>query len=326
MTARIAAVTGATGCLGRALVRHLVNEGVEVRAISRSSSSGFPRVTGITADVRDVAALTRAFEGVEVVFHLAAHVHDVVSSDDSALQQATTFGGTTCALTAAERAGVEHFVFASSLAVHGPSGDDQPSENSPCTPVTPYGRAKLDAERAVSEFAARTGVFASSIRPAMIYGVGNRGNLSRMIRAIRSGFFPPIPEFGNRRSLVADTDAARAMVSAWRAGIRGGRAFIVTDGLAYSTRQMYQLILAAMGRHAPRFEMPRAVFLAAARVGDVGARAFGKRLPFDSSSLDRLTGSAYFVSVRAGPELGFAPTTTLSDALPAMIRHIADQT
>ena len=320
MNPPVAVVTGATGCVGRALVRRLVDQGVAVRAVSRSAGPETAGVTSIQADVRDAEALRSACTGADVVFHLAAYVHDVVSIDDTQQQQSVTLGGTTNALAAAERSGVKHFVFASSLAVHGPV-NSVATEESPCAPNTPYGRAKLEAERAVSDFASRTGAFASSIRPAMIYGVGCGGNLPRMIRAVAARRFPPIPEFGNRRSMVWDSDVASAMIAAWRARPRGGRAFIVTDGDVYSTRRLYELILHALGRTPPGISIPRIVFDAAARIGDVGGRAIGRRLPFDTTALARIAGSAEFASVRAG-ELGFAPTQTLADALPAMIRHL----
>jgi nucleoside-diphosphate-sugar epimerase len=321
VTRPLVVVTGASGCVGRALVRRLVSDGATVRAISRSTAANGPGVIGFSADVRDDQALTSAFEGAEAIFHLAAYAHDVDSIDDSVHQQTVTLGGTLSALAAAERVGVKHFIFASSLAVFGPVPDGA-DEDAICKPQTPYGRAKFAAEQAVTEFAAKTGTFASCVRPAMIYGVGCRGNLPRMIRAVRARRFPPIPEFGNRRSMVSDMDVADVMVRAWRRNVTNGRPFIVTDGVGYSTRQIYEMILTAIGRGKPRFALPRPSFAVAARLGDVGGRVFGRRLPFDSVALDKLTGSAEFSSSRARTELGFTPVRTLSDVLPAMIRHL----
>jgi nucleoside-diphosphate-sugar epimerase len=261
-----------------------------------------------------------------VVFHLAAHTHDLRSLDDSPLQEEITLGGTLAALSAAESGGVEHFVFASSLAVFGDVGAAEVDEQHPCMPSTPYGQAKLRAEEAVCEFAHRTGAYASSIRPAMIYGVGCPGNLPRMIRAVERRTFPPIPEFGNRRSMVAVADVVQALIKAWRAGAPDGRPYIVTDGRGYSTRELYDLIRQTLGRRHPSVAIPPIVFRTAAHIGDALSILTRKRVPFDSRALARLSQSAVFSAERAIRELGFQPTTTLPDLLPAMVADLSRTT
>ncbi len=316
----IAVVTGASGYLARALIPKLVALGADVRGVSRSQLPPSQGVTHVRVDIRDATALASTMRGAEVVFHLAAHAHDVRSQDDTRLQQSITLGGTVAVLSAAERCGIANFIFASSLAVYGSIGSSNANESDACDPQTPYGQAKLRAEVAVAEFATRTGAHAASIRPAMIYGVGCPGNLARMIRAIKRRTFPPIPDFGNRRNMISVDDVATAMVLAWRANVRDGRPFIVTDGTSYSTRQVYDMIRESLGRPEPAFSIPRSWFSVAARVGDAGSAVVGRRLPFDSKAMAKLSGSAVFTSDRARYELGFTPTTTLSDLLPAMVQ------
>ena len=316
------AVTGATGFLGRELLRLLVGHGFSVRAVTRGSSVSTSGVSWIQADILDSAQLAIAFSGVEAVFHLAAHVHDVRSRDDSRQQQSITFGGTSAVLSAAEQVGARHVILASSLAVYGPVGGTGVDESHPCRPNTPYGVAKLQAETALADFARRTGVFGASIRAAMMYGVPSPGNLPRMVRAVKAGWFPPIPEFGNRRSMVSVTDVASAMVLAWKANVRDGRPFNITDGQAYSTRQIYEMIVRELGRRPSTLSIPRFVFEATARIGDVAAVIAGRRVCFDSEALERIVGSAYVDVSRARKELGFEPTSTLSEIMPALVRSV----
>jgi nucleoside-diphosphate-sugar epimerase len=143
-----------------------------------------------------------------------------------------------------------------------------------------------------------------------------------MVRAVNAGWFPPIPEFGNRRSMVAVYDVASAMLLAWKANVRGGRPYIITDDRAYSTREIHDLIRQALGRPRSGLAIPRAVFSAAARVGDLGGRLLGRRVFFDSQALDRIAGSAHFDPTRARTDLGYRPTMTLADLMPALVRHV----
>jgi UDP-glucose 4-epimerase len=316
------AVTGPTGFLGRELVNQLVERGINVRAVGRTVSVQAPGVSWIQADIRDSAQLAMAFSGVEAIFHLAAHVHDLRARDDSRQQRAITLGGTIAMLTAAERVGARHVILASSLAVYGPLGSAGADESHVCRPDTPYGVAKLQAETALTDFTRRTGAFGASIRAAMMYGVPSPGNLPRMIRAVKAGWFPPIPEFGNRRSMVSVTDVASVMVQAWKANVRGGRPYNITDGQAYSTRQIYEMILHALGRRPRVFAIPRVVFAGAARAGDLASAIVGRRIFFDSEALERIAGSAYVDASRARSELGFKPTVTLPEIMPALIRSV----
>jgi nucleoside-diphosphate-sugar epimerase len=122
--------------------------------------------------------------------------------------------------------------------------------------------------------------------------------------------------------MVSVGDAARAMMLAWRVSVRGGRPYIVTDGVAYSTHDLAEMIRRTLGRREPRVTIPRAAFTAAARVGDLGRALLGRRVFFDSQALDRLAGSAHFDSSRARQELGFVPSTTLADVMPALVRAV----
>jgi UDP-glucose 4-epimerase len=279
-------------------------------------------VRWVQADICDSTQLATAFRKVESVFHLAAHVHDLASCDDTAQQQAVTLGGTLSMLSAAERVGVGNVVLASSLAVYGQIKDDVVDESHPCRPTTPYGLAKLQSENALSDFTGRTGSFGASIRPAMMYGVPSPGNLPRMIRAVKAGWFPPIPEFGNRRSMVGVADVASAMLLAWKGNVPGGRPYNVTDGQSYSTRQIYDMILRALGRPPRAVTIPRFAFDAAARAGDLAGAILGRRVFFDSVAFERIAGSAHVDASRAHSELGFKPTTTLSEIMPALVRSV----
>ncbi|MFN3595635.1 MAG: NAD-dependent epimerase/dehydratase family protein, partial [Thiobacillaceae bacterium] len=159
------------------------------------------RVGEAVGDLLDPASLARACEGVDTVFHCAGYAHAFASSDPDAHWR-IDFEGTRNLVQAASEAGVRRFVFLSSVKAMAEPNDACVDEDWPGEPATPYGKAKRAAEEAVLDAGAKYGMHVVNLRLAMVYGRGGRGNLERMARAIRAGWFPRLPETGNRRSLV----------------------------------------------------------------------------------------------------------------------------
>jgi nucleoside-diphosphate-sugar epimerase len=157
------------------------------------------------------------------------------------------------------------------------------------------------------------------LRPAMIYGPGAPGNVSRMIDAVRNGRFPPVPEVGNKRSLVHVDDAAEAVVLAASLPQAAGRLFLVTDGHPCSTREMFVWISDALGRSVPARAIPLVAFRLLARFGDVLGRLRGRRWSFDSLACGKLFGSAVYDSTAIEKVLGFDPKWTFDSALPDIV-------
>lgn len=103
-------------------------------------------------------------------------------------------GGTRALLNDAIRAGMRRFVFVSSVKVIGEGSDCCLDDNSPVAPTTAYGRAKHEAEELMLDAGARYGMHVVVLRLPLVYGPGNKGNLSRMIEVIARDRFPPLPE------------------------------------------------------------------------------------------------------------------------------------
>ena len=96
--------------------------------------------------------------------------------------------------------------------------------------------------------------------------------------------------------------------------------YIVTDGQAYSTRQIYEWICQALEKPIPNWSVPLPVLQGLAKIGDGIGGVRGKRFMFDSDALAKLTGSAAYSSAKIQRELGFAPKWTLDQALPAIVQ------
>jgi len=94
------------------------------------------------------------------------------------------------------------------------------------------------------------------LRLSMVYGPTRKGNLPRMIEAVTKGRFPPLPETGNKRSMVHVDDVVQAAMLAAERPESVGQTYVVTDGPPYSTRQIYECICEALGRDAPKWHVP----------------------------------------------------------------------
>lgn len=319
-----ALVTGASGFIGRRLVAALVAEGFEVVAFVRDADqarrAGLSEVIYRSGDVTDADSVRGIGEGATVVFHLASQAEGTGQARAGGeAHRRVTVGGTSVLLMEAARAGVERFIFVSSVKAMGEGAPGCLDETAPCKPVSAYGRAKHEAEQLVVERGRLSGMQTCVVRLPMVYGPNPNGNVIRMIAAIDRGRFPPLPDTGNRRSLVHVDDVVLALrlVNAYPAA--SGQVYLVTDGRVYSTRDIYVALCNALGKPVPRWTVPLFVLTAGARVGDFIERGLRATAPLNSDTVQKLLGSAWYSSGKLQRELGFKPTYTLEQALPEMV-------
>ena len=289
-----------------------------VRALLRTPRAG-PWDEHAVAELPVKPLPSDLMTGVDTVYHLAAKVHAAPAAADEADYFDVNVEGTRCILDAAVAGGVRRFVFMSSVKAGGEGAMTCHDESAEPAPETAYGRSKLEAERLVSAAGWDGRVHTVNLRPPLVYGAGVKGNLASMLGAIDQGFFPPIAECGNRRSMIHVEDVAHAAILAGEATYPAGATYVLTDGPGYSTREIYDAIRDALGRPAPRWSLPIWPLRAMARAGDLTGWLLGRSLGFDSSTLDKLLGSAVYSSARIERELGFRPARSLTDALPVMI-------
>ncbi len=312
-------ITGASGFVGKQFYSYLQKSGLIVRTVGRNNLCGLVDYVSLDFAVDDCP--NSLCTDIHTIFHLAGKAHALAEThqDEAEYFQINT-EGTRKLLEAAQQAGVQKFIYFSSVKAVGDS-DTQPMDESVQTPAeTPYGQSKYAAEQLVLH-----GGYVPHpvvIRPSMVYGKSEKGNLPRMIQAIRRGAFPPLPETYNRRSMVHVDDVVQAAILAAEKPEAAGQVYIVSDGQAYSSRQIYDWIRVALGKSPLNVAIPMGLLNLLAKVGDGIGRILGRRFPFDSDALDKLTGSAWYSSAKIQRDLGFIPKHTLQSSLPEIVRYL----
>ena len=265
-------VTGATGFVGSHLTEALRRRGDDVTALARSASKapaleqlGLRLVPG---DLHDRAALQRAVEGQEVVYHVAG----VVAARSEADFLAANRDGTRHVTEAAERAGVGRLVLVSSMAAAGPTikgrplrGDELPR------PVTQYGRSKLAAEGVVTG----SRLAWTIVRPPMVYGPRDQEVL-KVFRLARVGLAPVLGDGMQELSAVHGADLADALVAAGTTAAAVGHTYYACHPEVFTGAEMALAVGRAMGRRLAVIRIPAAIGRGVLRVTEAAARLVGR--------------------------------------------------
>jgi dihydroflavonol-4-reductase len=266
-----ALVTGGSGFVGGALVRRLVAEGIEVRALARSGEAA-ARVESLGArvvrgDVLDPPSITSAAAGCSIVFH-AAGVNAMCGSTASTMLRVNVEGSRNVVFASAA-AGVERLVYTSSAAAigerHGTVGrEDSPHRGSF---LSSYERSKFLAERVVFEGAREAGLEVVALNPASVQGPGRTTGTARLLVAAATSRLAPI--VNTTVSLVDVDDCTEGHVRAGERGTPGER--YVLCGAVLTARALMEALQRVAGRRPKTVVLPRAlVSLAGALAGPVG--------------------------------------------------------
>ncbi len=202
-----------------------------------------------------------ALQGVDAVVHCAARVHVMQDDATDPLQayREVNVKGTLNLASQAAQAGVQRFVFVSSIKVNGEctevgmpfTADDVPA------PEDPYGVSKHEAEELLRKIAIETGMEVVIIRPPLVYGPGVKANFESMMRWLARGVPLPLAAVTqNRRSLVALDNLVDLIVTCLNHPSAANQTFLVSDGEDLSTAQLLKRMSAAMGKPARLFYVP----------------------------------------------------------------------
>jgi nucleoside-diphosphate-sugar epimerase len=331
---RRALVTGATGLVGSHIVELLLREGWSVRGLARSDASrDAVRALGAEAargDVLQRDTLLAASKDVDAIFHTAAAITQRGGWES---YRALNIDGTAALIDAAERSGAR-LLHLSSVAVYGSTGrynaaGNKTSEDTPLGPLPErsyYARSKRESETLVMEAHRAGRIWATAVRPSVIYGPRDRQFVPRMARALRLGVMPLI---GGGRSTLAVVHAANVAEGAVRAVASdqaGGRAYNLANDFDVTVRDFFRLGAEGLGRGVRFVDVPLWVAKAGLRGFRIVDRVAlgGKFAVASEGSLSFMSRDNPFTSERARRELGWTPRVTHEAGVPASFRWWAE--
>jgi len=305
-------VTGASGFVGSAVARCLIDAGFSVRVLMRPDSD-HRNIKGLSVevaagDLTDIASLERAVAGCRALFHVAADYR--LWARDSAPMFRTNVDGTRHLMRVALAAGVERIVYTSSVATLGFRRDGQPADEDTPSAATnmigAYKRSKFLAEAEVQRMIEDDGLPAVIVHPSA--PVGPRDvkptPTGRMILEAAMGRMPVYVDTG--LNVVHVDDVARGHLLAFEKGALGQR--YVLGGEDMSLKLILGEIAAITGRPPPRIRLPHNLILPIAVVVEAWMRLSGGGEPFVTvDGVLMAKKRMYFSSAKARRELGYDP-------------------
>ncbi len=304
-------VTGATGFVGSAVVRKLIDARHRVRVLVRTDSNrsnleGLSDVEIVTGDLRDIQSLESALQGCDALFHVAAD-YRLWAPDPKTLFE-TNVQGTRNIMQAAQRADVKRIVYTSSVATLGLHADGTPADED--TPVSiddmigAYKRSKFLAEAEVRRLAMEQELPAVIVNPSA--PVGPRDikptPTGRTIMDAAAGRMPGYVDTG--LNIVHVDDVAAGHVLAFQRGRRGERYILGGENL--TLRKIFEQVADIANTSPPKIRLPHGVVLPLAYLAEGWARLSGRepRMTVDGVRLARKY--MFFSSSKAEQKLGYS--------------------
>jgi nucleoside-diphosphate-sugar epimerase len=312
-------ITGATGFIGGHLISLLGQQSWRLVAAVRNRNSQLPTAVK-SIEIGEMTPETdwgEALAGVDIVIHLAARAHIL---NDTAIDPAAEFMrvnalSTTNLARQAISAGVQQFVFMSTIGAVASVSEAVLTEESGCQPDTAYGRSKLAAEQALVEVARGTGMSWTIFRPTLVYGPGNPGNMERLIKLIKLDLPLPFASIQNHRSLLFVGNLIDAISTALGHPEALCRTFTIADEPDISTPALVKSIAKSLGLGCKLVPMPIGLFRWAGKLGDSLQGLVHRPMPVNSRLINSLVGSLYVDTDYLKTTLGWKPPFSMAQGL-----------
>lgn len=309
---------GASGFVGTRLLDLLKDESnYELKNVDLLPSPFFNEIT-VIGDVREQTDMDKEIAGADIVVLLAAQHRDDVSPISQYYD--TNVGGIKVTLKAMERNGVKRLVFFSSVAVYG-LNKPNPDENYPADPFNHYGKSKWQAEIVLQEWhKTHPDWNINIIRPTVIFGERNRGNVYNLLKQISGGKFLRVGKGNNRKSM-AYVGNIVAFVKYMIDNIKDGyNVYNYIDKPDFTMNELVNLIERVLDKTIPSTHFPYWMGMLGGYCFDILAKVTGRKLAISSVRIKKFCATTEFNASKVH-SCGFKAPYTLEEGLSKTLEY-----
>ncbi|MDJ0578514.1 NAD-dependent epimerase/dehydratase family protein [Crocosphaera sp.] len=312
-------ITGAAGFIGSHLLFRLRKENYHIAVATRKNSSQFPDHVTVL-NVGDIDGFTnwkKALKNIDIVIHLAgrAHILNEQNYNPEAEFLKVNVEGTKNLVNQSIQVGVKHFIFMSSIGAMTTLSNQPLTENSLCNPDTSYGKSKLKAEENLIELASQSSMSYTILRPNLVYGKGNPGNMERLVKLIKKEKPLPFGLIKNNRSFIYVGNLVDSIVTCITHPQARNQIFLVSDGQDISTPELIKQIAQNLHCRCQLLPISPTILKWLGYFGDIIESITGKSAPVNSSTIERLLGSLIVDSSKIREILNWQPPYTIEQGL-----------
>jgi GlcNAc-P-P-Und epimerase len=295
-------VTGSTGLIGQALVREIIAKNVcylrlPVRNVEKAKiqlgkipnlESGRCQIEFIQCDLTKLndQDFDRLVGGCQSIIHLAGLVHQTQATEEE--YNLLNVEVTEKLLKAATHSNIHTFIFTSSMAVYGPGPYSMIDESAPLLGQTPYAVSKIACEQILEKVNSIRRVII--LRPALVFGAGDKGNLIKLIQAVNKGRYFNIGRGQTAKSLIFASDLAAAINLCLDKLPKGTHIFNAANRDPVSMKELTKTISLALAQNGKILSLPEPFLRAMIKTADLVLPApLRRKLPTSLEQLDKLT-------------------------------------
>nr|WP_294794090.1 NAD-dependent epimerase/dehydratase family protein [uncultured Mucilaginibacter sp.] len=289
------AITGAWGFVGQNLMSYLRNEQLQLQALLRSQLQS------------DIISFD---EGCEVIVHLAGKAHDLKNTSEPDEYYKVNFQLTQKLYDAFLQSNAKKFIYISSVKAAADSLDNKLDEDVVPNPATHYGKSKLMAEKYIQSQPLPEGKAYYILRPCMIHGPGNKGNLNQLYHFVKKGIPYPLAGFNNQRSFLTVQNLCFIINELIKSADTPVGIYNVADDEPMSTNKVIQILSESVQRKPKLWAISPSLIKLIAKAGD------WLHLPLNTERLKKMTEDYVVDNNKIKKALGKAlPLTTAQGLL-----------
>ncbi|MEA3378821.1 MAG: NAD-dependent epimerase/dehydratase family protein [Nanoarchaeota archaeon] len=313
-------VTGANGLIGQHLVKRLLSQKHEVTAFVRKTSNlvmlkNFLNLKYAYGDVRDFESLDKAVQGKDIVFHLAAVVHLPYKEEQTYYD--VNVNGTENVLKAClNNKNLKKLVHCSSVGCYAPS-QNRIYEDSSCHSQSLYGLSKYMAEKLIKEFAKKYSLPYVVVRPARVYGPGDK-TLLPLFEQVNKGRFVNFGKMDAKMMPIYVGDIVDAFIKCMELPVKDGQVYNLAGPKVLTTKEFMDTLALVMDKKVSRLTIPMPIVKFIALMVENVFGILNKDPPISLKKLRFFTHSEVYDTKKAEEDLGFKPQVNLEQGLNAL--------